>query len=60
MRDHRFEEGQRVGGVVAEILFRELHGFAGFDEGGEVHDSVDLLIREDAIESTAVGGVADD
>ena len=35
-----FEQGQGGSSVVPEIDFRFLHGFAGFDEGGEVENAV--------------------
>ena len=57
---HRFEEVERVDGVVAEKFFRDLHGFAGFDGGGEVHHGVDLVGGENAVERCAVGGVGYD
>ena len=36
-----FEQGEGGGGVVAEVDFGVLHGFAGFDQGGEVEDAVE-------------------
>jgi hypothetical protein len=35
-----FEQGEGGSGVVAEVDFGLLHGFAGFDEGGEVEHAV--------------------
>src|SRR5271155_390135 len=35
-----FEQGQGGGGVIAEVDFRLLHGFAGFDKGSEVENAV--------------------
>ena len=39
--ENGFEQGQGRGGVVAEVDFGLLHGFAGFDEGGEVQDAIE-------------------
>ena len=38
---NRLEEGQGGGGVVAKVDLRRFHGLAGFNEGGEVQDSVE-------------------
>jgi hypothetical protein len=38
--ENGFEQGERGGGVIAEVGFRGFHRFAGFNEGGEVEDAV--------------------
>src|SRR6185369_864675 len=57
--EHGFQKTERVRGVVAEKLFGNLHGFAGFDGGGEMHNGFDLLLGEYASECSRVGEVGD-
>ena len=38
---HSFKEGEGGGGVIAEVDFGLDHGFAGFDESGEVEHPVE-------------------
>src|SRR5271154_3832449 len=57
-RDHGFEQAEGGRGVAAEIDLGMFHAFAGFDQGGEVHDSVEGTGSEDAFELGAVGNVA--
>src|SRR5947209_1087163 len=47
---------QREGGdsVVAEVELGELHAFAGFNESGEVHDSVEAGFAKDGLDEGAV------
>src|ERR1700740_533037 len=60
MRENRFQQRERVRGVVAEIFFRPLHGFAGFDERCEVHHRLRLELSENFAQQRAVSDVADD
>src|SRR5258708_35338129 len=60
MRQHRLQQSEGVNRVVAEILFRNLHGFAGFDECSEVHDRVDAVFRKNAIQRRSVSSVRND
>jgi hypothetical protein len=39
--EHCFEERECCSGVVPKECLRSFHGFAGFDEGGEVEDAVE-------------------
>ena len=55
---HGFQQRQRAGAVVAKEELRLLHGFAGLDQGGEVHDGVDAMAGKDRIQSGAIGGVS--
>src|SRR6185369_13199662 len=57
--EHGFQKTERVRGVVAEKLFGNLHRFAGFDGGGEMHNGLDLLLGEYAFECSRVGEVGD-
>jgi len=57
---HRFQQRERVRSVVAEILLGEFHGFAGFDGRGQMHDAIDAVGGENAIEGLAIGGVSYD
>jgi hypothetical protein len=58
--EHALEKGKRIRGVVAEEAFGELHGFAGFDGSGEVHDCVEMAIGKDGIQLGSVGEIGDD
>src|SRR5260221_927100 len=60
MRQHRLQQSEGVNRVVAEILFRNLHGFAGFYECGEVHDRVDAVLLKNAIQRSSVRSVRND
>src|SRR5579863_2300343 len=60
VREHGFKQGQCIGGVVAKKSLRMLHGFAGFNECGEVHNRLRLVLGENAIERGAVGDIAND
>jgi hypothetical protein len=57
---HRFQQGEGVGGIVAEKTLGRFHGLAGFDEGGEVHHGVELTFAEGFCETIGVSEVADD
>ena len=37
---NRFQQGKGGGSIVAEVNLGVFHGFAGFDEGGEVEDTI--------------------
>src|ERR1700738_365522 len=60
MRQHRFQQSERVNRIVAEIFFRNLHGFAGFDERSEMHDRVDAVFLKNAIQRSPVRSVRND
>src|SRR5579863_2147551 len=63
--DHGFEERKGGSRVVAEEGFGVLHGLAGFDEGGKVHDAIKRMSilcgrGKDALEKAAIGEFAVD
>ena len=60
LRKNNFQKRERVRRVVAKILLRILHRFAGFDGSGHVNDAVEFIFLEDAIECGAIAGVAFD
>src|ERR1700745_3014663 len=60
MRENRFQQRERVRGVVAKIFFRTLHGFAGLDERREVHHGLRLELGKNLFKQRAVRDVADD
>jgi hypothetical protein len=55
---HRFEQIDRIAEVVAEILAGQRHRFLDAEERGEVHDGVEFLRAQHAIERGAVAEVA--
>src|SRR6266851_4968956 len=57
---HRFEQSEGVNRVVAKIFLGNLHGFASFDERGEVHHRIDAVFLENIIERRPVSGVRND
>ena len=55
---HRFQEGKRGGGVVAEVHLRFLHGTQpASDERGEVQHAFGLRLTEDGLNSGAIGKI---
>src|SRR6266446_4420605 len=60
MRENRFQQRERVRGVVAKIFFRPMHGFAGLNERREMHHSLRLDLGKNLVKQRAVCDVADD
>ena len=55
-----FEQRAAGTGVVAVVLERIRDGFRHDRVGGEVHDGVDLVFSENAVEQGGVAGLAHD
>lgn len=58
MAAHGVEQHQRGGDVVVIVLGRVDHGFAHLNEGGEVHDAIELMFTKDLIEQRGVTDIA--
>src|SRR5579871_279189 len=60
VRENNFQKRKRVRGVVAKILLGKFHRLAGFDGSGHVHDAIEFVFLEDALEGCVIAGVAFD
>src|SRR5438477_493296 len=58
MGEHGIQQGQGVAGVIAKKLRRNLHGLAGFDQGGEVHHAIEAMRRHHPVQLVTIGDVA--
>src|SRR5271157_4252892 len=56
--EHHFEQGQRIGGVVAEKSFGSLHRLARFDERREMHDGIEGMRPEQMLNGGTIRQLA--
>ena len=58
--EHRFQQGQGSGGVVAEVNLGNLHRFSGFDQRGKVHNAREVAVRKGRFQQFPVDNIAFD
>ena len=55
---HGVEQAEGATGVVAEIELGRLHGFAGLDQGGKMHDAIEAAFGEGGLKERTIEQVA--
>jgi hypothetical protein len=55
--EHRFEQRQGRGSVIAKINLRVLHALPGFDQRRKVHHSVEAPSVKRGLKQRAVGDI---